>query len=524
MNTQQVLEAVLKKHGKKENELFSSLETMNEDTLKNELERLNLSDFKQRNSFYWELQTVVEGCIAEQGGTDDNERLAEAIVEAWNQKKDPKIDQALALSFLYLTNQKFPNSRKAFVSVCEGDIRSYKAFNNKPKLFLDLLIRFFICINGRQQQHFLFKQVNQVMAFLFDEASKWDYRESITRLGFKGEKGLIFGKINAYKKQIGVENLVYAEGMSAILMDVLSESEESEVLTLIRENLTSSLGDIQKQRDTENEFQVDDLLDDHIPGVHTPKFRSAKQEEASIQSVEVEEEAIITEIAEQRSKELAVKQLIANEKILNNSMNPSNQTEINSTQTEVDNNITAMLEHALESVQTVLNQALEVSKLEVKKPIQAEHNRLQIAEDEIDRLKVMLEKEKERVSLAEEKAYVKILNAIGGENANYLLSDLFEESQGKAPTNPNISAGRLINLFSSLSLAIGLEEHSNGYELGCTFSIHKDQLIKNYRIDGPVLSSDEVITVKILKYGWSINGQVVVQPLVTEIKEEKTDE
>ncbi|WP_061810479.1 hypothetical protein [Rossellomorea vietnamensis] len=524
MNTQmQVLEAVLKKHGKRDNELFSSLENVKEDTLKKELERLNLLDYKQRDSFYWELQTMVEACVAEQGGVDDNERLAEAIVEAWNQKRDPKIDQALALSFLYLTNQKFPNSRKAFVSVCDGDIRSYKAFNNKPKLFLDLLIRFLICLNGKPQQQSLFKQADEVMTLLFEESSNWDYRDSINRLGFKGGKGLIFGKINAYKKQIGVENLVYAEGMSSILKDVISENEESEVLTWIREKLTSSGDTIQKQ-DTEDEFHVDDLLDDHIPGVHTPKFQAAVQEEASIQSVEVEERALITERAEPQTKEPVVNEPIGNDESQNNSLSHLVQPEMNSTQTKADSNITAILKHALESVQTVLNQALEVSKQEVKQPIQPEQDRLQIAEDEIDRLKVMLEKEKEKVSLAEEKAYVKILSAIGGENANYLLSDLFEESQGHAPSNPHISAGRLINLFSSLSLAIGLEEHSNGYELGSTFSIHKDHLIKNFRIDGPVLSSDEVITVKLLKYGWSINGQVVVQPLVTEIKEEKTDE
>ncbi len=187
---------------------------------------------------------------------------------------------------------------------------------------------------------------------------------------------------------------------------------------------------------------------------------------------------------------------------------------------EPENEIVTALENALSAVQAAIVKVSELPNTQSFAAQESNQRQLKIAEEEIDRLKLALQQEKEKVELAEEKAFAKVLNAIGGESSNYLLSDLFEESQGKAPGNPNISAGRLINFFSSLSLAIGLEEHSNNYELGGVFTVHKDKLIKNYRIDGPVVSQNDSIQVKLLKYGWTINSKVVVQPLVTEVKEE----
>lgn len=148
-------------------------------------------------------------------------------------------------------------------------------------------------------------------------------------------------------------------------------------------------------------------------------------------------------------------------------------------------------------------------------------NQLNVAKEEIKGLQIALQQEKEKVNHAEEKAYKKILQAIGGESGNYLLSDLFEESQGTIPENPKVSMGRLINLFSSLSLAIGLEEHSFGFSLGDIFKLPKDELIKKFQIDGPIESHENEILIKLVKYGWMMNGIIIIQPLVTEIKGDK---
>lgn len=520
----QVLDSVLKKYGKPDKELLSSLENVNEDAFKNELSKLNLSEYTQRDTFYWELQTYVEKCVAEHGATDDNERLAEMIVEAWNDAKEPKINQSLVLTFLYTVQLKFLNSRKAFMAVCDGDMQSYKTFNNsKPRLFLDLLVRYFTCISGKQQLNSIIRILENIMPQLLDNTSRTDYRDALNRLGFQNRKGqLVYGKMNAYRRVVGVENLAYAEGMRTILLEVLADVEDELVLP-IKEKLVS-LGESEAPtEESEEEFQLDDLMEEHVPEVNVPSASETKQEgEPDLpETQEVPSDEIIPPVVnDQDDKEEETPIEVG---VIGLAVQEEEPIEKEESVDEPKNELVSSLENALTAVKSALSLAskLPVAEDESEKTEKfASAGQLKIAEEEIDRLKSALQQEKEKVVQTEEKAYQNVLQAIGGESSNYLLSDLFEESQGKVPSNPNISAGRLINLFSSLSLAIGLEEHSNGHELGDTFLVGKDELIKNYRIDGPVTSQSDEIKIKLLKYGWSINGKVVIQPLVTEIKEE----
>jgi hypothetical protein len=522
MNIQtNVLEAVLKKYAKTDKELFTSLENISEDKFVKILEQLNLSSNNKRNAFYWELQVIIEKIVSESSGSEDNERLAETIVENWNKTKEPKISQTIILSFLYTLNLKFPNSRKAFIAVCDGDLQSYKAFNSKPRLFIDLLVRFLACVNIKQQNTNIFRVLEEVTPLLFDDVSKSDYNDSITRLGFRSKKGLNYGKMNAYKKVMGFENLVYAEGMKSILLEVIDGVEETETLAILKEKLNASTVK-EEQGETEEDFQVDDLMDKNTPEMH--KSEVAEQEQTKEPSIDSDVPDKRTDIHTETQNETPAESNAKESVVMSAVGKVPTRKESESQESDHKDDIVSLLENALSSIQSVLTQATQLSEVHVKtqQTSQSESNqqKLGIAEEEINRLKLSLQQEKEKVAQVEEKAYTKVLQAIGGESSNYLLSDLFEESQGKAPSNPDISAGRLINLFSSLSLAIGLEEHSNHYELGQTFPVQKKELIKNYRIDSPITNQSEEIQVKLLKYGWSINGKVVVQPLVTEVKGE----
>ncbi|MES9701306.1 hypothetical protein ABWK42_29935 [Bacillus sp. JJ927] len=524
INTQ-ILDAVLRKYAKSDKELYSSVENMSEEEFKEKLKELNLSDFTKRDFFFWELQLVVEKCVFEQGGSDDNERLGEMVVKSWNEANELKINQSLALSFIYSVNLKFLNNRKAFISICDGDFQSYKTFNNKPRLFNDLLVRFLTCVSGKQQYNLVLPTIEQIMPSLFEGISKSDYRESVTRVGFQHRKGLNFGKMNAYRKIVGVHNLVYAEGMKSILLDALNEIEESEVLSMLKHRLNSVV-EIENQNDSDEDFGVDDLLDKHAPEVNVPNSFAPKKEGDSanevveaVESVAVKESTPLTDEIEEQAEPLIDESVVVGG-IVEVDTKEEPPVQEGESKEEPENEIVTALENALSAVQAAIVKVSELPNTQSFAAQESNQRQLKIAEEEIDRLKLALQQEKEKVELTEEKAFAKVLNAIGGESSNYLLSDLFEESQGKAPSNPNISAGRLINFFSSLSLAIGLEEHSNNYELGGVFTVHKDKLIKNYRIDGPVVSQNDSIQVKLLKYGWTINGKVVVQPLVTEVKEE----
>ncbi len=230
----------------------------------------------------------------EQGGSDDNERLGEMVVKSWNEANELKINQSLALSFIYSINLKFLNNRKAFISICDGDFQSYKTFNNKPRLFNDLLVRFLTCVSGKQQYNLVLPTIEQIMPSLFEGISKSDYRESVTRVGFQHRKGLNFGKMNAYRKIVGVHNLVYAEGMKSILLDALNEIEESEVLSMLKHRLNSVV-EIENQNDSDEDFGVDDLLDKHAPEVNVPNSFAPKKKDSANEVVETVESVAVKE-------------------------------------------------------------------------------------------------------------------------------------------------------------------------------------------------------------------------------------
>lgn len=139
-------------------------------------------------------------------------------------------------------------------------------------------------------------------------------------------------------------------------------------------------------------------------------------------------------------------------------------------------------------------------------------------EEEVNRLTKSLELEKENSITVVEKTIVQLLNSIAGRQANYLLSDLFEEADGSIPDNRNISQGRLVNLFSALSLE-GIEPYSAGYELHEIVTLTKEELIRNFMQDQPIVSGTDHIKVKLIRYGWQYHGKVLIQPLVTEITE-----
>jgi hypothetical protein len=492
-NQTKILEAVLKNYGKLDTEFFTINNHIPEEEFKKILSELKLSDLNARNIFYWELQAEVEKQLYT---NNDSERVAESVANTWNQKKEIKVNSQVVLMFIHLANLRFPNSRKAFSAVCDGDFQSHKAFSTKPNLFVDLLLRYLTSIYSKNRFLNILYVAQRVLPRFFENSSKLDVQDSFKRLNFMKKPGFLhYSGMNTYKRLIGVENLVFAEGMKEILLEVLTDEEESKDLRDLK-NLLHSLPTQDKE-----ESEVNHYLEEEAYQVNKP----TKQEELSTEEIIEGSVQAATTIVEEVERQVTT----------------TNPIELiaEASSKEQRPALLISLEHALASVQEAMNHANEPVNNQ-----QQEHfdsiRQLNIAEDEIKRLDLALQQEREKVAQAEEKAYKKILQAVGGESGNYILSDLFEESQGITPENPKISMGRLINLFSSLSLAIGLEEHSFGFNLGETFKLQKEDLIKNYQIDGPIQSQENEIQIKLVKYGWMMNGIVIVQPLVTEVKED----
>lgn len=542
IKAEQLIDVVLTNYGLSDRELFRRASSnVSEDELREGLKAVGLLEFNDRTNFFWDLQNELEKQLVINSALEMNE-LVEVAANAWNKKNNIEISPQVALNLYQLIHLKYPNWQKAFKYLCDGDLESYKTFGrNNHKMTVDLFMRFAICNVSRMNA--IIKLADELLPRFSDIVSKKIYFESLDRLGFLTQKKrLNFKKMSVYKGKIGRKNLVFAEGMRSILLENMHEEETEEVYSFKKRLLAQG-----KQEVDLEDIEVDDIMENFVVEANEPGMPNLqKNQEIKVTKVIEPVQVIVqqTEVIEEQSVEQSIEETIKEvtqvetlEQFQGNHKKTAVNTEIDEEVIEPENvavvvdhhsvdrdapdhnGVISDLEELFDKIRTTLEKAKE-TELKLSNPLVDSDSHslslLKIAEEENRRLKVALQQEQEKVGYKEEKAYAKILEAIGGKTSNYLLSDLCEESQGILPNNRKISSGRLVNLFSSLSLAIGLEEHSAGYELGDVFSVEKDTLIKNFMIDGPITSSEETVQVKLLKYGWTINGKVFVQPLVKE--------
>lgn len=187
------------------------------------------------------------------------------------------------------------------------------------------------------------------------------------------------------------------------------------------------------------------------------------------------------------------------------------------TRPEPINQETATLSLTIRSLANkVLDAVSQIEKLE-ESTILLDPTYIQRLEEENKRLVIELEKEKVKAQAAGEESIVNLLNGIAGKSGGYLLSDLLEESRGNLPQERIISTGRLVNLFSMLSL-FGIEEYTAGYQLHEQIIIPRDKLAKTFMISGPIRTDAKEIPVRMIRCGWALNDKVMIQPLVEEIQ------
>lgn len=489
-----ILNAVLKNTGKKKEELFSSLESLTIDDVNNTLKTLKIFEYKARDTFVYRLQTMVERLVYEFEYMNNEDHFPDLIVKEWNNTQSPAISTDVAIAALQSTNLKYPNARKAFVYLSEGQLTDFKIFNDKPKMFIELLIKFLICITPKKKFSEIQKEAEEVTALIFEKIPQWEIKRTVKESGFLFRSRGHYPIMNTYQNEVDIKELVYAKGMQSILESVLDQRENSEVLMQLHNKL-------EKLRVKE----VDSM---------------EKTVDVIVEQVELEESSTSNPIEEEHA--------VLNTDSTSESKSPSSDMlgsfEESEEGSPVEQDVLQTLEAALQSLQTAIKQVeplvTNTQSSALQETATKTEQQLAIAEDEIKRLNTMLEAERARSQKIEQEAHKKLLRAIAGEASNYLLSDLFEESQGKTPENSVISAGRLINLFTALGMEIGLEEHTNGREIDEVFVVDKSELITAYHIDASVQSEHEQIKVKLIKYGWTLGGVIVIRPLVTEIKEE----
>jgi len=470
VTTIDVLQFVLDHEGERTERLEEIWKQRFTDDLSESLEQYRLTELSERTNFYWCLQTLIEKELYHHP-VYDNRDLGEIVATSWNEKNVRlPINADLVVHFLYTINLKFTNKQKAFRALCRGDLNGYKMLEKDPSLFIDCLIRFLNCLFLRKE--FVLSLSGFIIRKLFPEAhGRSLVDESIKRLNFlRNDQQVNFAKMSVYKRVIGVNELIFAPGLAEI----------------ISENITI------------------DELSERKDSLALVEFLKKYQNDKHVQQIELS-----SNYHEESSYELA-----------DSSVNKANESEEKLETEQNEQPVSSFVDFVASKLQNVKASIIEQYELELAKAkVSIDRDYVTSLEEESRRLRKQIEQHDEKVKLAVEKAMTEFIQKIAGKEADYLLSDLFEETEGKLPENRDISVGRLINLFSMLSM-YGIEPHSNYYNIGDTFTVSKDDLAREYMVSGPIETNSSAIRVKLIRYGWTLNGKVIVQPLVEEIKGE----
>ena len=149
------------------------------------MKKHQLNNPKYREEVAWHVQGLLENSLYKHGSYDNFPEIVQPVVEKWNAENEYKLSyEALEEHLPRLF--KTPNSRKAFVELCEGDVESYKAFAKYPDIFMDYLIRAIVVSNLTSRNGIKSVATKVFYSFFKGNANK-EYEKSLKRLNLLSE-------------------------------------------------------------------------------------------------------------------------------------------------------------------------------------------------------------------------------------------------------------------------------------------------------------------------------------------------
>lgn len=442
------------------------------------LKRNNLHDGGARSILVWRVQNTIERFMYDENEYDDVDIIVSSTVKLWNEKESYQLHNDAVEEYL-MKLFKSQHARKAFNELNEGDMDNYKLYVKQGNVFMEYLLRTLISDDYLRSNRGLLGQVIQnVYQHYFDDDVEKELVKTLKNLRLYKEPApesalakVIEGKIDIGRthriaEAVSQQELPFIKGFEKIFAEVLQQNT----------GLPPKVA---------NYLQC--FIEHTSPNKKTDKLHN--------QQAQVQEAAI------------AVQSPVAVAEPVSAPVEPVAQHEF-----------VQSIDAIIEQLQAIKTQtpAPAVQDSELAQQIAQYEARLIVAEDEINRLRQSVDKEREAAHKIGEQQTRKLMDAIAGSRINYLLSDLYRESIGESVHPREIIQGQLMNLFNQLSLEMGIDVHSNGYDIGDEFELTRYDLAHNYRTLRDIQETGDAIGVKLLQYGWTLNGQVIVQPLVAE--------
>ena len=460
---------------------FVYKEGINREELERQLQQYELNTFAKRSQFLWKLQAVVEKVIFEHPN-EQNSDVADLVVKEWNEQFQPTIDKFVVRAMLDHLPIRHDMMRRAFHALCSGNFPSYELYTQgNPQLFVQLFVRTVVQFVDRPGD--VFSLAEAVLSSLFKgvHARKEVMRALRSLLMTRKDDSADYKMMHQYDQAFSPDELVFHNGMLSIIIPILKEKEDKEVIANFLRNVSE-------------------------------KAKHLLAEEASlveVERLEATEAGTQEELQPAEAEEIEEKIASETEAAVPSSL--TDQETIQQLTREVDE-FSARIKESLRALEQRLAGGLANASGADNEEVIAQ------LREENERLYMEIEQLKQQQAEIEWKRFKQFIQAVGGNQHHYLLSELYEESQGTAAVDSEITRGRLMNLFNAFSL-FGLEPTAYGYEIGQELTLTRQELRERFMMLHPIASSTNEVRVKIIRYGWMIYGQVVVQPLVEEVAE-----
>ncbi len=456
------------------NWLFSSEELLaqwnkegNKEELDPILSAMNLERKTNRLELFWSLQAIAERAVLE--ASDDDGKLVQRIQSDWNALFPKwKLDSKHILGYVGFRS---PTERNLFLSICDGDLSSYRLLADSPDIFHDLLNRFIISNDARVSQYDA--QAEELIEMTLQNKVK--NVESLRRTGFAEGSKLVGDFARRYRGIVKKYPPAFHDGLTVILKQIQSELEvDSKLSKLITDLITIK-----------------------------PK-ESLEPQGKKEQSTTVSANETPTVALEKKGDETSATQL---EAIATEVIPTHNATVTQPSDLAVVEQLT-IARQALESLAVMAQAATKKTQLQEESSVSVVE-----LQKEIERLHGELAAERGKMKEMREQLVIQLVSDLGGQNSGYLLSQLYELASAENDDQVTLQQGIFVNLFSSLRLH-GIEPLRTKQEIGHDFVVNREELGTRYMTDRSISPDEQHIQVRLLRYGWSYQGRVVVQPLV----------
>ena len=519
INELEIQKAVLKSINTQEYEFKKTIGELSEE-LTEYIDKHNLNDRRKRENIAWQVQGLLEKALYEHGTYDNFPAIIHPVVEKWNAEQLFQLSYDSVETYLiYLF--KSTNMRKAYIELCEGDVQSYKAFAHFSDGFMDYLLRaIFVLEKGR------LKNIHPIAVKVFNtffqqgNANK-EYGKSLKRLGVSKKSApdtesskpaqIVSGKAASYGNTMRMLDLPIIKGFNQIFKQVIEIDpmvlKEEKYVSFFKQYIEPKPSIVATTQALQEKSEVAefDLFNPNQPVVaNTEEFLLVEDNvPVSVSTFET-----IVDLAQG---------LASNAETIEETEFKQYKDEEKEFLSQIDE-IIARLQASKTTATAIFAEKTVTSFQVLNGNIAKYEERFVIAEEEISRLHRMVEEEREKVATIEEISYKKLVDAIAGSRSNYLLSELYRESLGESTHSREIVQGQLMNLFNQFNMAIGLDLATNGHQIGDEFDLTRHELAHDYRVLNEVQTQGNQIRVQLMQYGWTLNGKVVVQPLIKELK------